>query len=281
MTALQGRFEVSERRACAVVDQLRSTQRYEAKTKTDEPALCRRLREIVRQRPRFGYRRLTAVLKRDGWSVNVKRVHRLCRKEGLKVRRNRRKLRAIGIPANACYIRRAGRINDVRTWDFVFDRTRSGSALKWLSIVDEFTREYLALKMDQGITSEDVIDTLPELFSMRGVPTSIRSDNGPEFVATAIRDWLAKVGVGTLYIETGSLWRNGYAESFHSRFRDEFENVAEARRLTSAWKEDYNHHRPHGSLGYTTPAEFATLQCRFRSGADSGCASAPPPLQRH
>ena len=150
--------------------------------------------------------------------------------------------------------------------------------MKWLSIVDEFTRECLALKVDRGITSEDVIDTLAELFSMRGVPTAIRSDNGPEFVARAIQDWLAKVGVGTLYIEPGSPWQNGYAESFHSRFRDEFlnreefENVAEARRRTAAWKDDYNHHRPHGSLGYTTPTEFAAR----RTNAKRRC---PLPLQ--
>ena len=155
--------------------------------------------------------------------------------------------------------------------------------MKWLSIVDEFTRECLALKVDRGITSEDVIDTLAELFSMRGVPTAIRSDNGPEFVARAIQDWLRTVGVGTLYIEPGSPWQNGYAESFHSRFRDEFlnreefENVAEARRRTAAWKDDYNHHRPHGSLGYTTPTEFAA-----RSAASApGRTPAAPPLQRH
>ena len=269
------------------MEQPRSTHRYEAKTRSDEPALCRRLREIVRQRPRFGYRRLTAALKQEGWSVNVKRVHRLCRKEGLKVRRILRKTRAIGVPANACHVRKAERKNDVWTWDFVFDRTRSGSALKWLSIVDEFTRECLALKVDRGITSEDVIDTLAELFSMRGVPTAIRSDNGPEFVAKAIQDWLKKVGVGTLYIEPGSPWQNGYAESFHSRFRDEFlnreqfDNMAEARRLTAAWKDDYNHHRPHGSLGYTTPTEFAARSAASAPGRTPAAPPTAPPLQRH
>ena len=152
--------------------------------------------------------------------------------------------------------------------------------MKWLSIVDEFTRECLALKVDRGITSEDVIDTLAELFSMRGVPTAIRSDNGPEFVARAIQDWLRTVGVGTLYIEPGSPWQNGYAESFHSRFRDEFlnreefENVAEARRLTAAWKDDYNHHRPHGSLGYTTPTGFAA---RSAASAPERTPAPPPP----
>jgi transposase InsO family protein len=151
----------------------------------------------------------------------------------------------------------------VWTWDFVFDRTASGSALKWLSIVDEFTRECLALKVDRSITSEDVIDTLAELFAMRGVPKHVRSDNGPEFIAHAIRRWTDQLGIETLYIEPGAPWENGYAESFHSKLRDEFlaleefENLAAARRLTAAWREDYNHHRPHSSLGYLTPVEFA------------------------
>ena len=139
--------------------------------------------------------------------MNVKHVHRLCRKEGLKVRRNRRKTRAIGVPENACHVRKAVRKNDVWTRAFVFDRMRSGPALKWLSIVDEFTRERLALKVDSGITSEDVIDTLAELFSMRGGASAIRSDNGPDFVAKAIQSWLAKVGVHTLYIQPGPLGR--------------------------------------------------------------------------
>lgn len=255
--------------------------------KSDEVALGRQLREIVRKRPRFGYRRLTAVLKREGWSVNAKRVHRLCRKEGLKVRQIVRKRRAMGVSANACDVRKSERVNDVWTWDFAFDRTQSGSALKWLSIVDEFTRECLALKVARGMTSEDVIDTLAELFAMRGVPSAIRSDNGPEFVAKAIQDWLAKVGVQTLYINPGSPWQNGYAESFHSRLRDEFlsreefDNVAEARRLTSAWREDYNHHRPHGSLGYMTPAEFANGSAASAPGRAPAAPPPAPALQRH
>lgn len=148
-------------------------------------------------------------------------------------------------------------------WDFVFDHTTSGTQLKWLSIVDEYTRECLCLKVDRSITSEDVVDTLAELFAMRGVPRHIRSDNGPEFIAAAIRQWLDQLHIEALYIEPGSPWENGYAESFHSRFRDEFltleefENLSAARRLTSAWRSEYNEQRPHSSLGYQTPAEFA------------------------
>lgn len=166
---------------------------------------------------------------------------------------------------NGCDRLRATHRDHVWAWDFVFDRTASGSQLKWLSIVDEHTRECLALKADRSITSEDVIDTLAELFAMRGVPKCIRSDNGPEFVAKAVQRWLDQVNVEALYIEPGSPWQNGYAESFHSRFRDEclaieeFESLAAARKLTAMWKEDYNHVRPHSSLGYVAPAEFATL----------------------
>jgi putative transposase len=161
----------------------------------------------------------------------------------------------LGTSAGGVLRRRAERKDDVWCWDFVFDRTTSGSPLKWLSIVDEFTRECLVLKVDRGVTSEAAIDWLAELFAMRGVPRAIRSDNGPEFVAHAIRKWLAQLGVETLYVEPGSPWQNGYAESLHSQLRDEFlaleefESLVAVRKLTAAWRVDYNHHWPHGSLG--------------------------------
>ena len=159
---------------------------------------------------------------------------------------------------------------------------RAEATLKWLSIVDEHTRECLALKAARSITSEDVIDTLAELFAMRGVPRHIRSDNGPEFIAAAIRRWLGQVGVEALYIEPGSPWENGYAESFHSRLRDEFlamemfESLPAARALTAAWREDYNHDRPHSSLGYLTPAEFAAA-----CAASAPASATPRLLQQH
>lgn len=211
--------------------------------------------------------------------MNAKRVHRLCRKEGLKVRRKRRKRRGLGQSANACHLRRAEFKDQVWCWDFVFDRTMSGTTLKWLSIVDEYTRECLNLKVDRQITSEDVIDTLAELFAMRGVPQAIRSDNGPEFVSKAIRGWLTRLKIQTLYIAPGSPWENGYAESFHSRLVDEFlsqekfENVSAARRQTLTWREDYNHQRPHGSLGYLTPVEFARAR-QQHARAEQGPGSA-------
>ena len=219
--------------------------------------------QLARRRPRFGYRRIAALLRGEGFRASNSRILRLWRKEGLKVPQKKRKKRRLGTSQNACHRRCAEHKDHVWAWDFVFDKTTAGSPLKWLSIVDEYTRECLSLKCDRSITSEDVIDTLAELFAMRGVPQYIRSDNGPEFVAKAIQRWLEQLEVEALYIEPGSPWENGYAESFHSRFRDEFlaleefESLATARKLTAAWKDDYNDHRPHSSLGYATPAEFA------------------------
>ncbi len=198
-----------------------------------------------------------------GWTVNRKRIYRLWRQEGLKVPQKQHKKRRLGHSDNSCVRRKAEHKDHVWTWDFIHDRTTSGRPLKWLSIVDEYTRECLALEVERSITAERVIDVLADLFRIRGVPRHIRSDNGPEFIAQAIRRWLGLAGVETLYVEPGSPWENGYVESFHSRLRDELtnreeiHNLAEAKYLTDAWRLDYNHRRPHSSLGYRTPAEFA------------------------
>jgi transposase InsO family protein len=235
--------------------------------------------ELVRQRPRFGYRRIGRLLQAEGWRTGLGRVFRLWRKEGLKVPHKQQKRRRLGVASNACDRRKATHINDVWCWDFIFDRTTNGSPIKWLTIIDEYTRECLALLPDRSITSQDVIDKLAELFAMRGMPKHIRSDNGPEFISKAIQEWLRPLNVETLYIEPGSPWQNGYAESFHSRFRDEFlrveefENIAAAKRLTSAWKEDYNQLRPHSSLDNQTPRQFAAGCVAF--------APAAPTLQQH
>jgi len=193
----------------------------------------------------------------------------------------------LGTSENACHRRRAEHPDHVWCWDFAFDRTASGSPLKWLSIVDEYTRECLCLKVDRSITSEDVIDTLAELFAMRGVPRHIRSDNGSEFIARAIRGWLEQVEVETLYIAPGAPWENGYAESFHSRLRDEFlalgvfDNLAATRKLTAAWREDYNDHRPHSSLGYLAPSEFAARRAASTPKLLSATPQATSPFQQH
>lgn len=240
MRDVQDEFQVSERRACEALDQPRSTQRYEAEPRDDEAGLTKQMLTLAGQRPRFGYRRIAWLLRQAGWQASDTRVYRLWRREGLKVPQKKRKRRRLGVTANGCHRHRAEHKDHVWCWDFVFDHTTSGSMLKWLSIVDEYTRECLALKVDRGITSQDVIDTLAELFSMRGVPRCIRSDNGPEFIAQGVRDWLQRVDVQTLYIAPGSPWENGYAESFHSKLRDEFlaleefESLSAARTLTLA-----------------------------------------------
>jgi transposase InsO family protein len=244
-----------------------------AKPRDDERALVKRMLELVRQRPRFGYRRIAALLREEFWRASATRIYRLWRREGLKVPQQKRKRRRLGKSENSCSRQRALHKDHVWCWDFIFDRTASGSALKWLSIVDEYTRGCLCLKVDRSITSEDVIDTLAELFPMRGVPRHIRSDNGPEFIARAIQRWTKQLEIETLYIEPGSPWENGFAESFHSRLRDEFlatevfESLVAARKLTAAWR-DYNHYRPHSSLGYVTPVEFAArcAACRVDPG---------------
>lgn len=245
------------------MDQPRSSQRYEPKPRDDEAALVRRMRELARRRPRYGYRRIAWQLREEGRRASDTRIYRLWRLEGLKVPQKRRKRRRLGRSEHGCHRRRAEHKDHVWAWDFAFDHTTGGSVLKWLSIVDEYTRECLALKVDRSITSEDVLDTLSELFAMRGVPKCIRGDNGPEFVAEAIRRWLKQVEVEALYIEPGAPWENGYAESFISRLRDEFlateefESLSAARRLSKAWKDDYNHDRPHSALGYVPPSRFA------------------------
>jgi transposase InsO family protein len=242
--------------------------------------LVKRTLELVRQRPRFGFRRIAALLRSEGWRASAARIYRLWRREGLKVPQKKRKRRRLGTSANSCDRRRVEHKDHVWCWDFVFDHTTSGSTLKWLSIVDEYTRECLALKVDRSITSEDVIDTLAELFAMRGVPQCIRNDNGPEFIARVIQRWLEQVTVETLYIEPGSPWENGYAESFHSRLRneflalEEFESLAAARTLTTAWREDYNHYRPHSSLGYVAPVEYAA---RCTASAPMLASATPQP----
>jgi transposase InsO family protein len=278
---VQQALPVSERRACQVLGQSRGTQRYVIRPDDEEQQLVARLHELVGEHPRYGYRFMTAILRREGWRVNRKRVYRLWRQEGFQVPRKQRKKRRLGSSAGGCLRRRAEHKDHVWAWDFVFDRTANGRSIKWLSIVDESTRECLALEVDRNMTSEDVLDVLRDLFVIRGVPKHIRSDNGPEFIAHAIRRFLAAAGVETLYVEPGSPWQNGYAESFHSRLRSElldaevFENVTAAQALSAAWRNDYNHYRPHSSLGYNTPAEFAA-----RAAFASAPAAPPPPQTR-
>lgn len=275
----QTTMTVSERRACKVMDQPRSTQRYVGRPGDDEKPLVQRMHEHVRHHPRYGYRRVWALLRSDGFRVNVKRVYRLWRKEGFKVPKKQYKKRRLGTSANGCVRHRAEYRNHVWCYDFISDQTIDGRTLKLLCIEDEYTRECLAIEVERSITSREVIETLRYLFELRGAPEHIRSDNGPEFIATALRWWLAESGVKTLYIEPGSPWQNAYGESFHSRLRDEllngelFGSLREAKVVVEDHRLEYNHRRPHSALGYQTPAAYAASLGATSSASRAGSAS--------
>jgi putative transposase len=266
-------FAVSQRRACRALGVDRSGLRYVPLVRDERLALARRIEELAGAHPRYGYRRIWAMLRREGWPVNVKAVHRLWRQSGLKLAGPRavpRPRRPHGQDVNGCHLRPSRGKDDVWTWDFIFDRTSDGRSLKWLSLVDEYTRECLSLEARRGMTAEEVQAILAEVVARRGAPPHrIRSDNGPEFAAEAIRSYLESSGSGTLYVAPASPWQNGYAESFHSRLRDEFleleefETEPQARALAALWKEEYNTERPHSSLDYMTPAEFSATCVRY------------------
>jgi transposase InsO family protein len=213
------------------------------------------------------------LLRREGGRVNRKRGYRLWRQQGLKVPRRQRKKRRLGSSANSCVRRPAERQGQVWAWDFLHDRTSDGRPLKWFPLVDEYTSECLALAVGRGMTAKAVGVVLAAVVQERGAPEHIRSDNGPEFIARAIRAWMTKAGVATLDIEPGAPRENGYAESFNSKVRDELLNVEEfgslleARVLAREWRQEYNQVRPHSALGYRTPAEFGAMVPRADSAA--------------
>jgi putative transposase len=258
-------FEISERRACRAVDQPRSTQRCPSRKADRDRPLIERMIALCRENPRYGYRRAWALLKREGRRVNKKRIYRLWREEGLKVPEGEqhKRRRLSGSSENGCTRRRAERKDHVWSYDFVMDRTEDGRTLKTMPVVDEYTRECLSIEVEKSITSEDVVRTLALLFDQRAEPAFIRSDNGPEFIANAVKRWPEVSGVGTLYVEPGAPWENAYSETFISRFSDEllkrgaFADLLEAKVLVDDYRQHYNHHRPHSALGYQTPAEFA------------------------
>jgi putative transposase len=260
---VQGVLDVSERRACTVVKQPRSSQRYVSRRREKDRDVVTRMLALARRYPRYGYRRIAALLRAEGLKVNRKRVLRLWRQEGLKVPQRPRKRRHSGSSANSCQRRRAERPNQVWSYDFVLDQTEDGRRLKWLPIVDEYTRECLRLEVARSIEAEDVVRVLEGLILERGVPEFIRSDNGPEFIAQAVQRFLARRGGQTAYIAPGAPWENAYSETFNSRLGDEllkrevFTSLLEARVLAARYREEYNCERPHSSLGYRTPSAFA------------------------
>ncbi len=241
----------------------RSTQRHRAKPPDDEPPLVKRIVELASRFGRYGYRRITNRLQEEGWTVNHKRVERIWRREGLKVPKKQPKRGRLWLTDGSCIRRRPEYRNHVWSYDFVADRTQDGRGLKMLTLIDEYSRECLAIDVERSLKSFQVLERLGDLFLERGTPAYIRSDNGPEFTAHLIRDWLQRLGVQTLFIAPGSPWENGYVESFNGKLRDEclngelFYTLGEAKILIERWRKEYNIIRPHSSLGYRPPAPEA------------------------
>ena len=274
------KFSVSERFACRVLGQHRSTQRKKPHGRPDEEALTADIIRLASRYGRYGYRRITAMLRSEGWTVNAKRVERIWRREGLKVPQKQPKKGRLWLNDGSCIRLRPEHPNHVWSYDFVEGRTHDGRKFRMLNIIDEFTRECLAIRIDRKLNSTDVIDVLSDLFILRGVPGHVRSDNGPEFIAKVVREWIVAVGAKTAFIEPGSPWENGYCESFNSKLPDEllngeiFYSLAEAKVIIEAWRRYYNTERPHSSLGYKPPAPEAIIWPAPACGAASSSAQA-------
>jgi putative transposase len=262
---IQERHGFSERRACRLVGQPRSTQRRPPPEVPDEEERIRaRLRQLARERRRYGYRRMAAFLREEGFCVNHKRIQRLCRDEGLRVFRRPKKRLRIGNSTVPAARLRAGRPNEVWAIDYCFDQTSDLRTLKILAITDEFTKEALALEVDRSINADHTVRVLDRIVARTGRrPAFLRMDNGPELTAYALRDWCRFSRAGTTYIEPGSPWENPFIESFNGKLRDEllageiFESLLEAQVLAEDFRIDYNSYRPHSSIGYKAPATFA------------------------
>ena len=254
---------------CKVLEQPRSTQRLDPIVSDLDAQITKRITSLAMDYGRYGYRRITEMLRYEGWHVNHKRVERIWRLEGLKVPAKQPKRRRLWLNDGSCIRLRPEYKDHVWSYDFVADRTTDGRAIRMLNILDEFTRECLVIRVDRKITAHDVLETLANLFVTRGIPKYIRSDNGPEFVADVLREWLHRLDVGTLFIEPGSPWENGYIESFNGKLRDEllngeiFDTLTEARVVTERWRKFYNTQRIHSSLGYRPPAPESFYQLQL------------------
>jgi putative transposase len=266
---LQDRLGLSERRACRITGQNRSTQRHCPQIAPDDAALRKRLRKISEQRPRWGYRRAHGRLLTEGFSLNRKRVQRIWREEGLRVPAKAKKRRRLGESTTAADRLKAEHPNHVWALDFCHDATDDGRELKFLNIVDEFTREALAIEVHRTINAEETVKVLECLAAERGAPANLRADNGPELTAAVLREWCRRGCTDTAYIEPGSPWQNAYVESFNARLRDEllnaevFTSLAEAQVLAADWRGDYNANHPHSALGMMSPARFAAGRQRI------------------
>lgn len=265
MSSTQQRYGISERRACKALGLTRSVQRYEKRRADDEQQLRDDIVRLAHQYGRYGYRRITALLRVEGWVVNHKRVERIWREEGLRVPQKQKKRKRLYLNDGSCIRLRPCWQNHVWSYDFVADRLSNGKKIRMLTVIDEFTRECLAIRVDYRLGSEHVLDVLSTLFITKGVPAHIRSDNGSEFTAKTLKKWLHKLKVNTAYIEPGAPWENGYNESFNGRLRDEllngecFYTLKEAQTIIEDWRHHYNHIRPHSALGYKPPAPKATF----------------------
>ncbi len=262
---MQQKLGISERRACRVLNQPRSVQRHKSNKAEEEDVLREDIVRLASYYGRYGYRRITALLKAEGWIVNHKRVERIWREEGLRVSLKQPKRGRLYLNDGSCVRLRPYFKNHVWSYDFLYDRLHKGKKIRMLTVIDEYTRKCLAIRVGSSIKSNDVLDTLSTLFITEGVPDYIRSDNGSEFTAKALREWLESVGVKTAYIEPGSPWENGYNESFNGKLRDEllnreiFYSLKEAKVLIEQWRRHYNEVRPHSSLGYRPPAPQAIV----------------------
>ena len=269
-------LSVSERRACHVLRQSRATQRYLPSVRDDEEPLTQRIIELAAIYGRYGTPRITAMLNTEGWAVNHKRVERIWRQQGLKVPKKQPKRGRLWFNDGSCIRLRPEYRDHVWAYDFVQAITHDGRSFRMLTLVDEFSRECLAIDVARRLRSDDVLERLSWLFATRGVPDHIRSDNGPEFTAELVRDWLSRVGVKTLFIEPGSPWENGYVESFNGKLRDEllngeiFYSLKEAKVLIERWRRHYNTVRPHSALGYKPPAPETVLPVPARSASLRG-----------
>ena len=265
MTRVRGLYPYSERRVCRALGISRSSLRYAAQPRSDEDALRAAIITLASQYGRYGYRLIAGLLRQAGWAVSHGRVARIWQQEGLKVPQKQPKRGRLWLADGSCIRLRPTHRNHVWSWDFVMDRTDDGRPLKLLTLIDEYTRECLAILVARRIRSNDVIDLLADVMQTRGVPEHLRSDNGPEMVAKNLRRWLAKLGTRTVYITPGSPWENGYCESFNGRLRDEllngelFYTLREAQVLIERWRVHYNTVRPHGALGYRPPAPETAL----------------------
>lgn len=281
-------YGVSERRACKVLGHARSSHRYPKQSKQDEAQLRQDIVRLAGRYGRYGYRRITALLHAEGWRVNHKRVERIWRQEGLKVPAKQPKRGRLYLHDGSCIRLRPCWENHVWSYDFVSERLHNGRKFRMLTVIDEYSRRCLAIRVDYQLKSEQVLEALAALFVAEGIPDYIRSDNGAEFTATQVREWLAKLAVRTAYITPGSPWENGFNERFNGSLRDEllngelFYSLAEAKVLIENWRKHYNEVRPHSALGYQPPAPKAIITQPQGLSPHSATLHVPTnPVQKH